>query len=349
MFAFPNIDTILTTYLEPVAIAISVTIISAFIFSFIQKRVIVRLEAFSKKTKTKIDDVVMAMVQSIHPSFYWYLAFYVGFQTLALPQIARTILNVILLALVLWYVLRASSLAIDAFLEQGKRGKKEEMTAKHLIGTFIKASLWVVAILLVLSNLGINITSLIAGLGIGGVAIAFALQNILTDLFSSFAIYFDKPFTVGDFIIVGNQMGTVERIGIKTTRLRALQGEELVISNQELTSTRIQNFHTMKERRVEMTFGILYETPRKVVAGLPEKIKGLLADIKDIRLDRVHFSGFGASSLDFDLVYYVHSGDYNEYMDKQQELNLELMELFAHEKIEFAYPTRTIYIAQQES
>ena len=206
-----------------------------------------------------------------------------------------------------------------------------------------KFALWVIAILLLLSNLGINITSLVAGLGIGGIAIAFALQNILTDLFSSFAIYFDKPFVVGDFITVGDYVGVVERIGIKTTRLRALQGEELVVSNRELTSTRIQNFHSMKSRRIQMQFGITYETPYNTVADLPKKIHEKLDPMKGIRVDRIHFAGFGDSSLDFILVYYIDSNDYTQYMDRQQELNLTLLKLFAQERVEFAYPTRTVH------
>ncbi len=346
MPTLPSFDTLLAMYIEPTAIVFLVTAGSAIVFSFIQKSILTKLEIFSKRTKNNIDDAVVAMVQSIRPSFYWYVSLYLGLQTLTLPSFVTTILNTGLLALVLWYALRAGGMAVDMLLKRDE-GDAGEKTARHFLGTLAKVVLWSVATLLLLSNLGVNITSLIAGLGVGGIAIAFALQNILTDLFSSFAIYFDKPFVVGDFIVVGDYVGTVERIGIKTTRLRALQGEELVVSNRELTSAHIQNFHSMGERRVEMKFGIAYETPRDTVASLPEKIRATLEPIKNIRIDRVHFFKFGDSSLDFDLIYYVKSGDYNEYMDRQQEMNIALLDLFIQEKVEFAYPTQTIHIASQ--
>ncbi len=346
MFPAYSFGTIFSIYAEQAVIVFLVTIVLAVVFSIVQHQILARLAQFSKHTKNKIDDAIVAMIQSVRPAFYWYLSLYIGLHTLELSKNVATVLNVVLLALVLWYVIRALNIAIDMFVAHSS-GEKSEHVARHFLGTMAKSVLWGIAVLLLLSNLGVNITSLIAGLGIGGVAIAFALQNILTDLFSSFAIYFDKPFVQGDFIIVGKNMGTVENIGIKTTRLRALQGEEIVISNHELTSTRIQNFHSMQNRRVEMKIGIAYETPSETVSALPEKIKDVLNPISGIKIDRVHFSGFGDSSLDFDLVYYVNSGDYTEYMDRQQEMNMAILNLFASENVEFAYPTRTIHIASQ--
>lgn len=344
MLNFSTLQAIFVTYADKATYAVVVMVISAVAFSFLQRRVVTRLARFAAKSKNNIDDAVVAMIQSVKPHFYWYLSFYLGLQTLPLSSFFSTVLNGLLLALVLWYAMRAASIAIDMQLSHSIVGAGEQ-SARHFISTLAKFSLWVIAILLLLSNLGINVTSLIAGLGIGGIAIAFALQNILTDLFSSFAIFFDKPFVVGDFIVVGDYVGTVERIGIKTTRLRALQGEELVVSNKDLTSTRIQNFHSMQSRRIQMQFGITYETPYDTVASLSEKVNERISSIKGIRVDRVHFAGFGDSSLDFILVYYVDSGDYTQYMDHQQELNLALLKLFAQENVEFAYPTRTVHVA----
>ncbi len=315
------------------------------IFSWIQHSAIGRLEKISVRSKNTIDDVVVAMVKSIGPSFYWFLALYIGLKLLTLPAIADTIINALFLAWILYFAVRTANVAIDMLLAR-TNANESERTARHMLALVGKGSLWVFATLLLLSNLGINITSLIAGLGIGGIAIAFALQNILSDLFSSFAIYFDRPFEIGDYITIGEQSGTVERIGIKTTRLRALQGEEIVIANRELTSVRIQNFKKMNERRIQMNFGITYETPHIVLASLPKKIKDAIGSFDGIRVDRVHFSGFGESTLDFQLVYFVKSREYGEYMDRQQKINLALIALFEKEKVSFAYPTRMVYSAK---
>ena len=216
--------------------------------------------------------------------------------------------------------------------------------ASGMITLFSRIALWAFGGIFILSNLGIEITSLIAGLGIGGIAVAFALQGILSDLFSSFSIYFDKPFRIGDFIVIGDNMGTVERIGIKTTRIRTLQGEELVVSNAELTTTRVQNYKKMQNRRIVFQLGVTYETPEEKVKAIPELLRTVITDIKGVRLDRAHFASYGDSALIFEVVYFVESGDYNQYMDLQQSINFGIMEVFGKEGIEFAYPTQTLYL-----
>jgi len=198
----------------------------------------------------------------------------------------------------------------------------------------------------VLSNLGVNITSLVAGLGIGGLAIALALQSVLSDLFSSFSIYFDKPFQVGDYIIVGKHSGTVEKIGIKSTRIRASQGEEIVISNQELTSARVQNFKKLKERRNTTSIGVTYETSTDKLKKIPDIIKYIIEEEKNARFDRVYFTTFADSALVFDLVYYVKSDAYSVYLETQQNINFKIKEAFEKEGIDMAYPTQTIYLTK---
>jgi small-conductance mechanosensitive channel len=201
-----------------------------------------------------------------------------------------------------------------------------------------------VAGIFIMSNLGFDVTSLVAGLGIGGIAVALALQSVLSDVFSSFSIYFDKPFQAGDFIIVGQHMGIVKHIGIKSTRIQTLQGEELIISNKELTSARVQNFKKMEKRRITFTFGVTYQTPVKKLKKIPEMVKEIVAKIELADLDRVHFRKYGDFSLNFEVVYYVKIPDYGKYMDTQQEINLALKERFEKEGIEFAYPTQTIFL-----
>lgn len=199
-------------------------------------------------------------------------------------------------------------------------------------------------LLLALENFGIDVTALVAGLGVGGIAVALAVQNILGDLFASLTITLDKPFVVGDFIIVGTEMGTIEKVGLKTTRVRSLGGEQLIFGNNDLLSSRIRNYKRMQERRIVFAFGVTYQTTPEQLAKITEHVRSIITEHKLARFDRCHFHKFGASSLDFEVVYFTLKPDYNVYMDVQQEINLELMRRLASEGIEFAYPTQTLYL-----
>jgi len=201
-----------------------------------------------------------------------------------------------------------------------------------------------VILLLLLDNLGIDITALVASLGIGGVAVALAVQNILGDIFASLSIALDKPFIVGDFIVVGDEMGVVEYVGLKTTRVRSLGGEQIIFANAELLKSRIRNYKRMFERRVVFGFGVTYQTKPSLLSDISSQIKQIIEAIDSTRFDRAHFKSFGNSSLDFEVVYYVLSSEFNIYMDIQQKINLELMNYFEKSSIEFAYPTQTLYL-----
>ena len=216
--------------------------------------------------------------------------------------------------------------------------------ALSLIKSTVRLVIWLVAFLLIFENLGFDVTALVAGLGIGGIAVALAAQSVLGDLFSSLAIVLDRPFEVGDFIVAGNQSGTVERIGVKTTRIRSLTGEQIACSNSDLVSSRIHNYKRMTERRVVTVLGATYDTPGSKL----ERIPGLAKDIVDAenmaRFDRAHFRSFGESALEFELVYWVLSPDYTKYMDVQERINFGIFRAFEGESIEFAFPSRTLYI-----
>lgn len=322
-------------------------VIIFFVFQGFQSLVLIRLSGLAKRTKTDVDDVAIRTIRTIRPPFYIFLAFYLALFLVELTGVFRSILTA---ALIIWAVYQsviAIQIVVDYIVRKFSKGEsRETKTAVQSLNLIIKIVLWSLALLLVLSNLGVDITSLIAGLGIGGIAVALAVQNLLGDLFSSFAIYFDKPFKVGDFVVVGKDMGTVERIGIKTTRLRALQGEEIVISNAELTSARIQNFKKMSERRVAFTFGVTYDTSTTKLKKIPELVKSAIEAQSSTRFDRAHFNLFGDSALMFEVVYYLNSNDYNQYMDTQQGINLKLKDAFSSEEIEFAYPTQTIFLAK---
>ena len=320
------------------------------VFKLFQFLFLSYLSGFAKKTKTDVDDTLIEIVGSLKPPFYLFLTFYLALQFLTLHAIAIKTVEVVLIVWVVYQVIIAAQIFLNYLIRSYSGSTEEDDTSEGAImflGKIASGILWALGVLMILSNLGINVSSLIAGLGIGGIAIAFALQNILSDLFSSFAIYFDKPFKVGDFIIVGEHLGTVEKIGIKTTRLRALRGEELVFSNKELTSARIQNFKKMEDRRVTLTFGVEYQTSLAKLKKIPGIVKEVVETVKKTRFDRAHFHKFGDSSLDFEVVYYVSSADYNEYMDINQKIHLALKEDFEKEGIEFAYPTRTMYMKNE--
>jgi len=198
----------------------------------------------------------------------------------------------------------------------------------------------------VLENLGVDVTAMVAGLGIGGVAVALALQNILGDLFASVSIMLDKPFEVGDFLVVGTEMGNVESVGVKTTRVRSLSGEQLVFANGDLLQARIRNYKRMQERRVVFNVGVTYQTTADQVEKLPPLIESIVSSVEGLRFDRAHFKAFGDSSLVYEIVYWVESPDYKVYMDAQQRINLALMRSLEEMGVTIAYPTQTIYLHQ---
>lgn len=324
---------------------LGVFVILILIFKIFQFYILRRLKKIAEKTKTGIDDTLIVVVQSLRPRFYYFLAFYLATYSVVLSDLVKNIIEGILIILVVYQVIVASQVIIDYILDK-KSGEKDVETKVAIsnISKLVKFILWFLGILLILSNLGVNITSLVAGLGVGGIAIAFAMQNILSDLFSSFAIYFDKPFKVGDFIKIGMDAGTVEKIGIKTTRLKTPQGEELIVSNQELTSARIQNFKRMEERRGVFSFSLTYETPVEKLRVIPNYIKEIIESIDGVKFGRTHLKEFGDSALNYEAVYFVESNNYDEFMDIQQEINLKIMEKFEKEGIEMAFPTRTVFV-----
>ena len=220
------------------------------------------------------------------------------------------------------------------------------LTMIRTLGLLGKVALWTVMVLLALHNVGVNVTALVAGLGIGGIAVALALQNILADVFSSIAIILDKPYQVGDFIAVGDSMGTVERIGLKTTRIRSLSGEQLVFSNSELLKSRIRNFRRMAERRVEFAIGVPYNTPVEKVERVSTILREIISETPNVRLERATFKEFGESSLTVECVYFVKDIGYSLYLGVQERINLEILRRLQEEGIEPAHPNRTLYVAQ---
>jgi small-conductance mechanosensitive channel len=329
-------------------ISLALIVLFFFAFKILKNYLIKKIYNLSKKTKIEIDDLIIKVIKNIDIKFYLFLAFYLGTKNLILGNLLNKILYLILTAWITYLIIILAQEIINHFFQ--KKIKKESgntSQALKTINVIVRSILWVIGSLFMLSNMGINVSSAMAGLGIGGITIALALQNILSDLFSSFAIYFDKPFEVGDFISTGNQSGTVSKIGIKSTRLEALQGEEIIISNQELTKNRIQNFKKLKRRRIVSHVGVTYSTNNQKLEKIKEIVKNIIDKIEKVEFSRCHFSKFQDSSLEFEIVYYIDSNDYGLYMDAQEKINLEIKKVFEKEKIEMAFPTQTIYLNRE--
>ena len=232
----------------------------------------------------------------------------------------------------------------DWRLQRGEATPATTRNARAIITFVGRFATWTLITLLMLDNLGVDITALVAGLGIGGIAVALAAQNILGDLFASLAIVLDRPFEVGDFIIVGDKMGTVEQIGIKTTRLRSLTGEQLICANTDLLTSRIHNYKRMDERRIVFGLGVTYDTPAETMEKLPGVLREIIEAQDKTRFERAHFKGYGDSALSLECVYWVLSPDFAVYMDVQQAINLEVLRRFRDLGADFAFPTRTVHV-----
>ncbi len=222
-----------------------------------------------------------------------------------------------------------------------------QVTALSAITFVVRVVIWAVVLMMILDNLGFDITAMVASLGIGGIAVALAAQNILGDLFAFFSIIIDQPFVKGDFIIVGNDLGSIEHIGIKSTRVRSLGGEQLIFANKDLLNSRIRNFKRMEQRRIVFEFGLVYDTSAEHVKLVPELVESYIKALDTTRFDRAHFKEFGESALNFEVVYWVLSADFTVYMDTHQAIIFEMLQEFRERGIQFAYPTRTVHMVEQ--
>lgn len=311
---------------------------------FLRVVALARLKQWAEKSKTTIDDFFAAMLrQSLVPLLYFGLL-YVGIKSLVLHPLVGRIFDVLGVVVFTYVGIRFVTSLIEYVLAGRRRGHVDAENTVKAILPAIHVVVWTMGVLYLLENLGFKISAVIAGLGITGIAVALAAQAVLKDAFSYFAILLDRPFEVGDFIIVGDVMGSVERVGVKTTKLRSLSGEQIICSNSDLTDSRVRNYKRMSSRRVAFTLNLSYETPRDRVEKIPGLVKSILGDIARVTVDRVHFAAYGDFSLKFEVVYYVLDSDYNLFMDIQQQINLRIMEVFEKEGVRFAYPTQSLYL-----
>lgn len=337
--------------LAPWAVALALTLLVGLALSLIRLQLGRRLGRFAARDDAQLSCYAAAVVNGTRQAVVWIVALFVGARAVDLPpRIDAALVSITAVALLLqaaFWVQRILDVWLRRRLERASLTDAAGTTTLHLLGFVGRVVLWAVALLMILDNLGFNITTLVASLGIGGVAVALAVQNILGDLFASLSIALDKPFVVGDFIVVDTIAGTVEHVGLKTTRVRSLEGQQVVFANADLLQSRIHNYKRLYERRVLFGFGVRYGTPPATLMAIPGWVREFVTAQSGTRFDRAHFQGFGDSSLDFEVVYFVLDPDYNRYMDIQQAINLELVRRCAEEGVEFAFPTRTLHLEMQ--
>ncbi len=308
-----------------------------------------RLQAAAAHTPMHWDDALVHALAGTRSWLLMLVALLPAVHALVLPhEVRRWVEGAASVALAwqlgLW-IGRFVDAAIRHSRETAMRSDPETATGLAAMSFLARLVLWSLLALLLLDNLGFNVSTLLAGLGVGGIAVGLALQNILGDLFSSLSIVLDKPFQIGHFVVVDGFSGTVENIGLKTTRLRSISGEMLVFSNTDLTKARLRNYRHMQERRIVFAFGVCYDTPAEVMADIPAQVRTIIEAQPQARFDRAHFKDFGDSSLNFEVVYWMTLADYTAYMDTQQAINLELMRCMQRLGVEFAFPTRTVQLS----
>lgn len=301
---------------------------------------------------TQVDRLLMTLLRHCHPLVLVALACAVAGQIPNLPARVERILQLLapmalLLQAGLWGNAAIGFWLASVFREAETRDRALT-TRSTVISFLLRLALGSLVLIMALSILGFNITTLLASLGIGGIAVALAIQNILGDLFASLSIALDRPFEVGDFIVVDEFLGTVDYVGLKTTRVRSLSGEQIIFSNTDLLKSRIRNFKRMTDRRVLFSFGVARETPAEQLRQLPEAIRRIVEGCGRARFDRAHFKEFKETSLAFEVVYYIQGPDYNLYMDIQQDINLELHRLFTAQGIQPLSP-RPVLCLQAEA
>ncbi|HWC46955.1 MAG TPA: mechanosensitive ion channel family protein [Casimicrobiaceae bacterium] len=329
------------------AVAFAIALVAFLALLLVRFLLVGRLGTTARRTTTELDDILVEIVARTRPYFLAAVAIVVGSRFLILPSTTDRYFDaafalVLLVQCGLW-----GGTAVDLWIHRradfrATHADAASITTMRALGIAAKLVLWTIIFITALDKFGVNVTTLVTGLGIGGVAIALAVQNVLGDLFAALAIVFDKPFDVGDAIAVDQMSGTVERIGLKTTRIRSTSGEQIIISNSELLKSRIRNYKRQLDRRVVFTTDVTYDTKPDVVARIPAMIREVVTAQNPVRFDRSHFTQYLDSALRIETVYYVLDADYGRYLDIQQTINLELLRRFAAEEIQFAFPTRTI-------
>jgi len=339
--------------LHSIAYGLIATVGSYLLMRLVLGFVVRRLGAIARHSVNQVDDVVVEVLEGTSRWLLLLAAVLIGLGFLDLSarwhdRVSQLWFVALALQIGLWFT-RAAAIGQRLYEEKhGTAGAARTTASATLVSWAVRTIVWATVLLAMLSNMGVNITAFVTSLGVGGIAIALAVQNVLGDIFASFAIAVDKPFEVGDGIGFGDTSGSVEFIGLKTTRLRAPSGEQIVVGNTDLLKQVVRNYKRMTERRIPFNFGLAYDATPDQLEKVPGIVKAAIEAHEELRFDRAHFKGFGESTLDFEVVYFVRTPDYLLFMDLQQTLNLRLMRDFAELGVEFAFPTRTVVLTRAQ-
>jgi len=317
-------------------VATVIFVLIVIIFRIVKYQFVKKLRKVANNTKAEIDDLLIKIVDKIVWPFYVFFAIFISLKFIQVPDVVNILFTYTTPIVVVIIVVRSLQQFVDYGIQKlGKEKQEENETAViNIIGKILRGALWGIALVYVVSLFGYDVTTVVASFGVLGIVLAFGLQEVLSDIFASISIFFDKPFEIGDFIIVGDIIGVVKEVGIKSTRVQSLWGQEVVIPNKELTSARINNYKKMKRRRIQFSFGVVYEISAEKLEKVLEITKEIVANIELAELDRVHFKEYGDFSLNFEVVYYVNTSDYTKRFEK--------------EAISFAYPTQTIIVNKEK-
>ncbi|MFB6264793.1 MAG: mechanosensitive ion channel family protein, partial [Bradymonadaceae bacterium] len=329
------------------AATLLLTLVTWGVLGFIERLAVQRLRRLAERPRLSGLSRIAELLDQTTFFLYAALGALLGRELFPFPATSERILwtgavGFLFLQVGLW-ASRSVGLALDRY-QEGLDDPREHHAVLSFLAFVGRVLVWTVVVLLVLENVGFDVTTLIAGLGVGGIAIALAAQNVLGDLFASLSLVVDKPFVPGDFIIVDDLMGEVERIGLKTTRIRSLGGEQLIFSNADLLNTRVRNYQRLEERRVNFQFGVVYQTDSETVAEIPDLVREIVESTEGVRFDRAHLKDFGDSAFRYEVIYWVLDPEYATYMDLQQEVLLEILDAFRERGIDLAYPTQTVQV-----
>jgi small-conductance mechanosensitive channel len=346
---WPTLTELMADPTQVQLIGAALVILLAVALRFTQKALVRRFGRLASVTATHVDDLVVDLLRRVSRPFLLAASAAVLAASVPLPDTVQQLIRAAFIIACVYQAGIWGNGAITFFLERQRAAVTASggtATTLAAMGFIARVALWSALVLLGLQNIGVDVTALVAGLGIGGVAVALAVQSILSDLLASVAIVLDRPFELGDFVIFDDVLGSIEHIGVKTTRIRSLSGEQIVVGNAQLLQRRIRNYKRMAERRVVFSLRVTYETPYRLVARIPALIREAIEACDGVRFDRAHFQSYGEFALVFEAVYYVLSPEYNRYMDIQQAINLDLFQRFEREGIEFARPTQTLRFAE---
>lgn len=319
-------------------IAAGLVVMGLLLIRLLKRSILNRVRTLVAQSESRVDDLVVEGVDRFVLPVLSFLIIYWCITSLELSAKAQRVVEVAAGTVIAYFLIRFVSSTIRLLLTSYIRKQENgETKIKQITGLMIIVNvvIWVMGALLLFDNLGYDVSAILAGVGIGGVAIALAAQNIVGDLFNYFVIFFDKPFEVGDAVNIGDKIGTIEYIGLKTTRLRSLTGEQIVVANSDLTQSRLHNYKRQENRRVQFNVNVIYDTPPDKLRKIPGMIKSIIEQAPETRFDRAHFARFNDYGLDFEVIYFVTVADYLKYMDTQQEINLKIMETFQAEEIRF--------------